>query len=596
MACLEPFDHGASGRMRSTLAAAALALTCCLGGGTVWAKPVTVKIVAFNDFHGNLAPPRQSITAPLPGGGTAAVPAGGAAYLVSAIKRLEARSPNHVTVAAGDLIGASPLLSALFLDEPSIEAMNLAGLDFSAVGNHELDRSRPELQRLAHGGCQKLTTKQPCAVDKDFTGANFHYLTANILTETGAPLFDPYAIRTFGKGKGRVRVAFIGLTLKSAPEIVSPSGVAGLSFKDEADTVNALVPKLRKAGADAIVLLIHQGGVTTVGYNDKSCAGFTGAILPILDRLDSRVDVVLSGHTHEAYVCDYGRINPNKPFLLTSAGLNGKLLTDVTLTIDPAHHRVTGKRADNVIVQGEAYTGNRGPVPLQPTFPVFPADPAAAALVARYAAAAPLASQTAGHLTGAATRVETLGRETVIGDLVADAELAATRDTKMGGAQIAMINAGGVRAELIPGAGGAVAYDQLFTVQPFGDALIVVSLTGRQIKDALEAEFPGANGQPGTIDSLMVSSGARYSFDAARPVGQRIVALTLDGKPVEDATAYRVTLNTFLAQGGGGFEALAKGTQPLGGPQDIDALQAYLSGAPVTPPTPDRVTNLSARP
>ncbi|MDQ3139305.1 MAG: metallophosphoesterase, partial [Pseudomonadota bacterium] len=296
--------------------------------------PVEIKIVAFNDFHGNLEPPRQSVETSAVEGVSARVPAGGAAYLASAIDSLRAANPNHIVVSAGDMIGATPLVSALFLDEPTIHAMNRIGVDLNAAGNHEFDKGRAELLRMQNGGCAQHGLRKPCQLEP-FPGARFGLLAANTVTEDGTTLFPPYAIRSFGSGASKVRVGFIGLTLEATPALVTPAGIAGLSFRDEADTVNALIPRLRAEGVDAIILLIHEGATTTGRYNDKQCAGLAGDLPPILDRLDPAIDIVVSGHTHRAYVCDYGRINPARPFLLTSAGSAGTMLSDITLTIDP---------------------------------------------------------------------------------------------------------------------------------------------------------------------------------------------------------------------------------------------------------------------
>ena len=298
--------------------------------------PVEVQILAINDFHGALEPPRVSISATMPDGTTVQVPAGGAAHLASAIGRLREGHANSIAVAAGDLTSASPFASSQFLDEPAVLALNQIGLELNAVGNHEFDRGPDELKRLQSGGCAQHAARRPCRVDGWFPGARYRYLAANVRTSSGETLFPATAIRSFGEGRRRVEVGFIGLTLKETPTLVVPSAVAGLSFADEAETINALVPKLRAEGADAVVVLIHQGVTTQAGYNDKGCEGVSGDLLPILARLNPGVDLVVSGHTHAAYVCDHGRIDPARPFLLTSAGRSGTLVSAITLAIDPA--------------------------------------------------------------------------------------------------------------------------------------------------------------------------------------------------------------------------------------------------------------------
>jgi 5'-nucleotidase len=572
---------------------AAAALLLALGGCATTqprsAAPVEVKVIAFNDFHGNLEPPKLAIEAPRHEDGAVRVPAGGAAWLASAIGRLRSANPNHVVVSAGDIIGASPLISAVFLDEPTIHAMNLIKVDFNAVGNHEFDKGRDELLRMQKGGCEKYTARQPCALEP-FPGARFSFLAANVLTENGSTLFPSHATRSFGKGRGRVRIGFIGLTLRETPTLVTPAGVAGLTFADEADTINALVPTLRAEGADAIVVLIHQGLSTKVGYDDKDCGGVDGDLLPILARLDPAVDVVVSGHTHNAYICDYGRIDPTRPFLVTSAGKYGTLVTDIGLTIDPVAGRVTAKRADNLIVQSEAY----GSVAATDLYPRYRPDPAIAALISRYAErAGPLADRVVGRMTGPAKRDKTPSREQVLGDLVADAHLAATRAS---GARLAFTNASGVRTDIEP-AGGNVTFGQIFAAQPFGNSLVVKSFTGRQIRALLEQQFDSGSNTVASPNMLLPSANVRFAYDLSRPAGRRIVELEVDGAPIDDGAVYRVTMNSFLATGGDNFTVFAEGRDPAGGPLDLDALEAWIAASsPLTPPVADRIRDVTPKP
>lgn len=338
-------------RFRSALA---LLLSGCLGacaapmaeGGH--GEPVEVGIVAINDFHGALEPPRQSVNVTDAAGNILPVPAGGAAWLASAVDSVRAAHPHSLTVSAGDMISASQLASSLYLDEPAIGVMNRIGVDFNAVGNHEFDRGQDELLRMQNGGCEKFTARQPCALEP-FAGATFRYLAASTRRADGSTLFPATGLRTFGSGRRAVTVGVIGLTLKGTPNLVNPTGIKGLTFEDEADTINAAVPVLKAKGADAIVVLIHEGGRTKGNPDPQGCNDFAGDIRPILDRLDTRVDVVVSGHTHWAYVCDYAALNPAKPILLTSAGVFGELVTDISLKIDPVAGRVVSKQARNEI-------------------------------------------------------------------------------------------------------------------------------------------------------------------------------------------------------------------------------------------------------
>lgn len=553
-----------------------------------------VKLIAFNDLHGNLEPPKLSISAPAKGGGTVPVPAGGAAYLASAIASLKAKNPNNAVVSAGDMIGASPLVSALFLDESTIEAVNAMKIDFNAVGNHEFDKGQTELLRMKNGGCAKNTALEPCRVNKSFPGANFGFLAANTVKGDGNTLFPATGMKTFTKDGATVKVAFIGMTLKGTPNIVTPAGVAGLTFKDEADTANALIPQLKAQGADAIVVVIHEGGTTTVGYNDKSCAGLSGDILPILNKLDTSVDIVISGHTHRSYVCDYGKTNPAKPFLLTSAGQYGTLLTDINLTIDTRTRKVTAKAADNVIVQGEAYTSGTTTVALTDQYPTFDKNQEVAALINQYLTiAGPLVQRVVGSLTATATRTQTASKESVLGNLIADAQLTATSPAGKGAAQIAFMNPGGVRADLAPAGDGSVTYGQIFAVQPFGNSLVVKTMTGAQIKAVLEQQFNSGSNTVAAPKVLLPSAGFTYSYSTSAPAGSRISNLSLNGTAMADGTSYRVTMNSFLATGGDNFTVFNQGTDTLGGDQDVDALEAYIkANSPLTPPATNRITVL----
>ncbi|MEA3016418.1 MAG: 5-nucleotidase [Sphingomonadales bacterium] len=571
---------------------AALALCGCATMPEGAPAPTEVRIIAFNDFHGNLEPPRQAISASVEGSAEPIrVPAGGGAYLATAIRRLREGHPNNVVVSAGDMIGASPLVSSMFLDEPTVHAMNLIRVDYNAVGNHEFDRGRRELLRMQNGGCERYATREPCRLEP-FTGARFRFLAANVRTENGDTLFPAYAMRSFGTGASAVQVGFIGLTLRETPTLVTPSGIEGLRFEDEADTINALVPRLRAEGADAIVVLIHQGLATEVGYDDHSCGGVSGDLLPILARLDPEIDLVVSGHTHNAYICDHARIDPSRPFLVTSAGRYGTLVTDIVLNVDP-RSGVTARRADNLIVQSEGYRSSTGEVAVSDRFPVYGRDPEVAALIDRYAAAAaPLAARVVGRMTGPASREKTAAGETVAGDLIADAQLAATSAASAGGAQIAFMNGSGVRAEVVPAADGSVTYGQIYAAQPFGNSLVVKTFTGAQIRRLLEQQFASGWNTVESPNMLMPSRGLSYAFDLSRPEGQRILDLRLNGAPIRDEATYRVTMNSFLATGGDNFTVFRDGTNVYGGPQDLDAMEAYFAANPsLAPPSPDRIVN-----
>ena len=573
------------------------------------AAPVEVGIIAINDFHGALEPPKQAVPTIVPAGASVdpkddvrlsgesvpviAVPAGGAAWLASAIDSVRAKYPNHVTVSAGDLIGASQLASSLYLDEPAVGVMNRIGLDFNAVGNHEFDRGVAELKRLAGGGCQPLAARKPCQLEQ-WAGAKFPFLAANSIRPDGQTLFPATGLKTFGSGRRKVTIGFIGATLKETSDLTAKENLQGVTFADEAETINALVPNLKAQGADAIVLLIHQGGRTDTKIvpDPSGCAGFSGPIRSILDRLDTQIDVVVSGHTHWAYVCDYRTLNPAKPFLLTSAGVFGELVTDIALTIDPATHRVVTKNARNVIVQSPGYSNARGNLHTTALYPQFAPRPDIASYVARYVAASKdFIERPVGKLGGIVERPggDASNKGGSLGNLVADAQLAATRKA---GAQIALMNVFGLRApsQIAPAADGGVTFGQLYAVQPFANDLVTQSLSGAELKAVLEQGF---DANP-PVQFLCPSRGFSYSVDMARPEGARVVSMTLDGVAIDPAKSYRVTTNSFLANGGDSFSVLVKQRDAAIGGTDIDALEAWLKGAtPRLAPLEERVIDLN---
>ncbi|MDY0013532.1 MAG: bifunctional metallophosphatase/5'-nucleotidase [Rhodocyclaceae bacterium] len=526
---------------------------------------LTVKLIGFNDFHGNIE-----------AGGSNP----GVARFATRIAQLKAANPLHAVVSAGDMIGASPLASALFHDEPTIEAMNRIAIDFNAVGNHEFDEGREELLRMQHGGSHPSDPNSSRGLAEDlkngqFAGARFKFLAANVVDrQQGGTLFPAYAVKDFLGNK----VAFIGMTLKATPTIVTPSGVAGLEFRDEADTVNALIPELRDKGIHSVVVLIHEGGLDTTGAIGD-CEGISGPIVDIVNRLDAEVDLVVSGHTHQAYNC---LINGKR---VTSAGQYGRVLSDIDLTLDTRARDVAQVSATNLSIP------NAGTVA---------EDPRLTPLVAHYVnLAAQVKNRVIGTITAPITRSANAAGESALGDVIADAQLAATAPAGFGEAVVAFMNPGGIRADLgYPGTPGVdldgqVTYGEAFSVQPFGNSLVTLSLTGAQLKTLLETQFAGCNGQS-VQRILQVSDSLRYRYSAGAACGSRIdpASLTIQGQLVTLAASYRVTVNSFLADGGDGFAVLKEGTNRLGGAQDLDAWEAYFTANPggVAPGQQDRIT------
>jgi 5'-nucleotidase len=528
-------------------------------------SPVDLRILAINDFHGYLRPPPGGITIadPEDKAKKITVPAGGAEHMATLVSQLREGHRNTIFVAAGDLIGASPFLSAMFHDEPTVEALSMMGLNISSVGNHEFDEGKDELLRMQNGGCHPV---DQCQGPHPFAGAKFRYLAASTFEKSsGKTVFPPYEIRDFDG----IPVAFIGLTLKGTPGLVSPTGVADLEFRDEASTVNALIPELKSRGVEAIVVLIHEGGLPTGDYNE--CPGVSGPIVDIVKKFDHAVDVVVTGHTHRAYVCEIdGR-------LVTSGDKYGTLVTAVDLKLDPVTRDVISARADNSIVRTATLAKN----------------PEQTALIESYdRLAAPIANRPAGSVTATLSRAPNNAGESPLGDIVADAQLAATGPEAKGGAVIAFTNPGGVRADIARKEDGAVTYGDLFASQPFRNQLVTITLTGRQIKDMLEQQWL----DPKRPRILQVSKGFSYTWDGSKGDGERVLPerMSLNGQPLDPAARYRVTVNNFLFVGGDGFTVLTQGTAPLIGVYDSDALHAYFgANSPLGPTAADRIIRVN---
>jgi len=571
------------------------------GGDGAKDNDTRLQILAINDFHGHVEPNTpgtiqigQSKNPTTGAVVNQVVPAGGAEYLATHVKALRATNSNTITVASGDLIGASPLLSGLFHDEPAIEALNEVGIDVSGVGNHEFDEGLAEIYRMMNGGCHPV---DGCQDGTPFLGSVFGYLAANVFFEgTDQTVLPPYEVRKVGNAK----IAFIGMTLEGTPLIVTPSAIEGLEFRDEVETVNNLIAKLKRNDIRTFVVLLHEGGFQNAPFSNANpaqglpgwagidnCDNLGGAIVDIAKNISDEVDVIVSGHTHAQYICKGAKEIDGK--LVTSAASFGRLVTDIDLVIDHESKQVKSKTARNVIVTQDVAK-----------------DPAVAAILDHYRVIAnPIANRVVGSVTQTLLSTRDAGGdldgdgEAPLGNVIADAQLEATAPTDFGGAVIAFMNPGGIRGPIlfdqISGgeAPGQVTYGELFTVQPFANTLTVKTCTGAQIQALLEQQFD--NPAAGQVRILTVSHGFHYSYDRTRPAGDRVLnnTVTLNGSAIVDAQSYRVEMNVFLATGGDGFSVFNQCTNQLGGEVDLDALVRYFQAhSPISAPAEDRIVRL----
>ncbi|WP_405502037.1 bifunctional metallophosphatase/5'-nucleotidase [Streptomyces anulatus] len=552
-------------------------------------RTVDVQLLSFNDLHGNLEPPAGSagnVSETQPDGTVKAIPAGGVEYLATSLRTARKGNPYSVTAAGGDMVGASPLLSGLFHDEPTIEALNGLDLDVTAVGNHEFDEGAAELARLQNGGCHPV---EGCyEKGKKFKGADFPYLAANVTKEkTGRPLLKPYTVWK----KNGVKIGFIGVTLEGTPDIVTANGVKGLKFHDEVETINKYARELDRKGVKSIVALIHEGGApasTSYNYDCDSPGagdGISGPIVDIAKGITPKVDALVTGHTHQAYVCTVP--DPSgKPRMVTSASSFGKLYTDTTLTYDRRTKdivRTSVKSANHVVTRDQAKATDM------------------TRLIDRWnKLAAPIASKPQGWISADINGRGSTAPEKPLGNVISDAQLEGLAPADKGGAEVAFMNPGGIRADLVHKASGGegdgvVTYGEAFTVQPFTNMMNVVDLTGAQLVTALQQQVSGSNAASPKI--LQVSKGLTYTLDLTKSGADRVVADTikLNGEAIDPARTYRVAMNEFLAGGGDGFAALGEGTNKLVGASDLDLFNAYLAAhstaaAPLAPPATDRIT------
>ncbi|MEV6796173.1 bifunctional metallophosphatase/5'-nucleotidase [Streptomyces sp. NPDC051320] len=553
---------------------------------------VDVQMLSFNDLHGNLEPPAGSsgtVAETQPDGTVKSIPAGGAEYLASSLRTARKGHPYSITAAAGDMVGASPMLSGLFHDEPTIEALNDIKLDVTSVGNHEFDEGATELARMQNGGCHP--TDGCYETGKTFPGADFPYLAANVTSEkTGKPILKPYTVWK----KNGVKIGFIGVTLEGTPNIVTANGVKGLKFHDEIETINKYAKELDRQGVKSIVALIHEGGLPASSSYNYDCDspgagdGISGPIVDIAKGISPKVDALVTGHTHQAYVCTIP--DPSgKPRMVTSAASFGRLYTDTTLTYDRRTKDIVRTSVKSVTSANHIVSRDQ------------PKAQDISDLIARWdTLAAPIADKPQGYISADINGRGATTPEEPLGDLIADAQLAGLAPADKGGAQLALMNPGGIRSDLVYKASGSegdgvVTYGEAFTVQPFTNMMNVVDLTGAQLISALQQQVSGANEASPKI--LQVSRGLTYTLDMTKTGADRVVTDTikLNGTAIDPAATYRVGMNEFLAGGGDGFAALGQGTNKLVGASDLDLFNAYLAAnstasAPIAPPAADRIT------
>lgn len=553
---------------RTTVLAAATLTAVGICSAPAYAAPAsttTVRLISFNDFHGNLVPPSGSSGRVVQSDGST-VDAGGAAYLATHAKALRAQVPHSVLLSTGDNIGASPLASALFHDEPTIAVLNAMGVSAAVVGNHEFDEGYRELLRIQFGGCHPT---DGCQFTPTYEGARFPHLGANVTFDNGLPAVLPFTVKT----SGGVPIGIIGATLENLPDVVTPSAIEGLRFGDEVQAINRTSRLLDRLGIRSQVVLLHQGDSATGGPNDCTlAAGGPGSA--IARGTSASVDAIFQAHSHQGYNCSIPDPAGNPRPVIQGLSF-GRLLSVVDLTIDRGTRDVV--RASTV-ARNEIVTRTVTP------------DPTVQAIVdAAVTRSAPIANRQVGTITADLLRAPAPSGESALGSVIADAQLAATTGN---GAQVAVTNPGGVRTDLTfasspAGEGdGVVTYGEAFAVQPFANVLQTITLTGAQLDAVLEQQW-----SPTRTFVLQVSSTLGYTQTLANPIGDRVSGITVGGEPVSPTGSYRVTVNNFLAAGGDGFSGFTAGTDLTGGPVDLDAFTAYLTANPgISPPPANRIT------
>ncbi|MDA0632699.1 bifunctional metallophosphatase/5'-nucleotidase [Nonomuraea sp. MCN248] len=557
-------------------------------------RTVPVRLLSLNDFHGHLEPPTGSSGRMVDEHG-ATVEAGGAAYVATHLKALADR--NTIAVAQGDLIGATPLISAAYHDEPTVELMGRLGLKVAAVGNHEFDEGYDELRRIMKGGCHPV---DGCSPAGEWKGAAFDYVGANVLLKNrhertdalsalgtspqikklmadwGVPALPPVSV----KWMNGVPIGFIGLVTQTTPTIVTAEGIKDIKFVDEVKAANVASKLLKLVGVKAQVVLVHEGDQVTPNQSPDACSAVPGAGNRIATQVDAEIDLVLSGHSHQAYLCTV-KDPRGRDRLYSQGGSFGRVITQVDLKVDL---RTRDIDRSTVVADNHVVTRTVDP------------DPEISAFVQTWKdRVSEVANRPVGTITADIVNTAAPSGESPLGNLIADSQLAATRTG--GNAQIALMNPGGVRASLSYASSPAgegdsvVTYGEAFTVQPFNNLTQVITLTGAQLKTALEQQFTGGpNNQPFNR-ILQPSANLTYTYSQSAPWGSKVSALMIDGQPVTDTQTIRVALNNFLVGGGDAFPVFTEGTELWSGPLDIDAFVDYLGqNNPIAPPATNRIT------
>ena len=552
---LPAFKHPFGQKLSASLLALSLLSACAINGENAkTTRYEDVTIFSINDFHGNLqaeqpVPYFANIPDPQHPGHVEKRPAGGYAYLATKLKERRAAVHASILVGAGDLMGASPMGSALLNDEPVIEAMNQLGLSVTAIGNHEFDRGTDELMRKLRGTCPA----SGCAFT-GFHGANYAYLGANV-SQLGSttPWLPPYVIRQVGD----VKIGFIGAVTADVPNIVAGDVVRQLRFEDEATAINRYVSEVEKQGVDAIVVLIHEGGMYKGDENDPTyrCEGLQGPIIDIANKLDRRISLIVSAHSHQGYTCKIGG------HLVVQGRSYGAFLTESTLTIDKQTHQVIKAVAVNHLIDQKRLV----------------ADPHAQELVTQ------VATQTAAmRLRPVVTLNHPLIRDSdgthfdsVFGNVIADAHLSYAN--QHGHADVAFINEGSIRNDLPSGQRPApmtVTFGDLYATQPFGNMLMSMQLTGAEIVQLLQQQWAGkSTDEP---RKLFVSESLSYTWKKGTGTAIEIANIRIHGQPLEMTRNYTVVANNFLADGGDSFTVFKQGRDRKVIGRDLDVLEAYL--------------------